>query len=57
METEKTLLIVKAYPNRELNKPEYDWEFPDKCPTSMMIGILEMVKYDLLNNVMEEDNS
>ncbi len=47
--TEKTLLIVKANPNMELGKPEYDWEFPDKCDTSRMIGILEMIKHDLLD--------
>lgn len=48
---EKTLLIVKAYPNFEKGKPEYDWEFPDGCDTSRMIGILEMIKYDLLKNM------
>ena len=48
---EKTLLIVKAYPNFEKGKPEYDWSFPDKCETSRMIGILEMIKHDLLKHM------
>ncbi|MFW5895555.1 MAG: hypothetical protein ACOCT9_02305 [archaeon] len=48
----KTLLIVKAYPNYEKGKPEYDWSFPDNCPTTRMLGILEMIKYDLLLNTL-----
>lgn len=54
MEPERTLLIVKVYANIEKGKPEYDWKFPDKCDTSRMLGILEMIKYDLLKNWMEE---
>ncbi len=55
-EEEKTLLIVKAYPNLELGKPEYDWEFPDSCSTTRMLGILEMIKYDLLNSWKKQVN-
>ncbi len=54
----KTLLIVKAYPNFELGKPEFDWEFPDNCSTSRMLGILDLIKYDLLTswNQQQEEN-
>lgn len=51
MEEGKTLLVVKAYPNYEKGKPEYEWEFPISCDTSRMLGILEMIKHDLLNNM------
>lgn len=53
MKEEKILLIVKAYPNYEIGKPEYDWEFPDNCPTTRMIGILELIKNDLIQNTIE----
>lgn len=51
---EKTLLIVKAYPNYQLGKPEFDWEFPDNCSTSRMLGILELIKHDLLHSWDEQ---
>jgi len=47
---EKIILVVKAYANLETRKPEYDWAFPDSIPTTRMIGILELIKADLLNN-------
>ena len=54
----KVLLIVKAYPNFEKGKAEYDWEFPNKCDSSRMLGILELIKHDLLhdwdNKILEE---
>lgn len=49
-EESKTILVVKAYPNYELNTPEYDWEFPDNWKTSSLIGILEMIKHDLIHH-------
>lgn len=50
----KVLLIVKAYPNFEKGKAEYDWEFPDKCDSSRMIGVLELIKHDLLHSWNEK---
>jgi len=50
----KTLLIVRAYPNLKLGKPEYDWEFPTNCPTSRMLGILDLIKHDLLTQWKED---
>jgi hypothetical protein len=46
----KVILIVKAYPNYELNKPEFDWEFPNNCPTSTMLGVMDLIKADLIDN-------
>jgi len=54
MKEEKILLIVKAYPNYEKNKPEFDWEFPDNCSTSRLIGLLELIKADLIENWREQ---
>ena len=52
----KTLLIVTASFNEETGKPEYDWQFPDNCATSRMLGILELIKFDLLTH-WDEQNS
>lgn len=49
-EYSETLLIVKAYPNMEKGKPEYGWDFPYPCDTSRMLGILELIKHDLLHS-------
>ncbi len=54
MTEEKILLIVKAFPNFEKGKAEYDWEFPSNLDSSRMIGILELIKHDLLNNWNEQ---
>lgn len=54
MQDEKIILIVKAYPNWEKNKPEFYWEFPDNCSSSRMIGILELIKMDIINNWLEK---
>ena len=50
---EKTILVVKVYANFEELKPEYDWEFPHTIPTSKMIGVLELIKADLIENWRE----
>ena len=57
MEQGKTLLIVKAYPNYELGKPEFDWEFLDNCPTSIMLGVLDLIKADLIDNWREQSGA
>ncbi len=57
MEEEKTLLIVKAYLNPEKDKPEFDWDFPDNCSTSRMLGILDLIKADLIQGWMEQSGA
>ena len=59
MKSEKILLIIKAYPNFEKGKAEYDWEFPEKIDSSRMLGILDLIKHDLIhswNENVEEEN-
>lgn len=51
---DKVLLIVKAAPNFQKGKAEYDWEFPDNCDSSRMLGILELIKHDLLHDWNEK---
>ncbi len=53
-EDHKVLLIVKAYPNFEQGKAEYDWEFPDKCDISRMMGVLDLIKHELLHRWKKE---
>ena len=58
LEEGKVLLVVTAYPNITIGKAEYDWEFPNNCDSSRMIGILELIKHDLLhswNEKLEEE--
>ena len=53
-EDEKILLIVRAFPNYEKGKPEYDWEFPSHADISRMLGVLDLIKFDLMLNWMEQ---
>lgn len=53
----KIILIVKAYPNYDLNKWEFDWDFPNTVPISGMLGVLDLVKSDLIDDWKDQSGA
>jgi len=45
----KCLLKIYAIKHKETGQVYIDWKFPDKCKIFSLIGILETIKYDLIN--------
>ena len=53
---EKDILIVRIRFNDLYNKPEYSWDFPNNIDTTRMLGVLELIRDDLLNHWYEQNN-
>lgn len=50
LELEKTLLVIKAHYNQTTRELDYSWTFPDRADSTRLIGLLELVKQDLLRD-------
>ena len=54
LEGEKIILIIKARRNLEKGNLIFEWNFPESVSSTFLIGAMEMIKLDVLNNWCEE---
>ena len=48
---EQTLLTVKSFKDNESETPIITWDFGDRTNAYFLIGVLELIKQDLLDEI------